>query len=155
MSRGGLLIIAAFLLPAALLVAACGGASKDVFDEPPENTKLAVRLDEYKVETRPGEPTEAVIRLATQNTGTIAHELKVIRTDLAADALPQKGGVVDESQVQVVAKSKELKRRDKATLDVKLQPGSYVFICNISGHYALGMRAGIKVVAAPSGSAPY
>ena len=154
MSRGGLLLIAASLLPAALLVAACGGASKDVFDEPPESAKLAVRLDEYKVETRPGEATEAVTRLATQNTGTIAHELKVVRTDLAADALPQKGGVVDESQLQVVAKSKELKRRDKATLDVKLQPGSYVLICNISGHYALGMHAGIKVVAS-AGSAPY
>ena len=90
------------LLTTALVIvatAACGGGAKDVFDDPPDASKLAVRLSEYKIESK-GDATDA-------------------KTDL--------------------------KRRDKVTLDVKLQPGSYVLFCNVSGHYQLGMHTGFKV----------
>ncbi len=32
-----------------------------------------------------------------------------------------------------------------ATITADLQPGSYLIICNIAGHYQLGMRAALKV----------
>jgi uncharacterized cupredoxin-like copper-binding protein len=129
---------------AVLLACACGGGAKDVFDDPTSPSKLAVRLDEYKIETK-GDPTAAVTQLNVQNTGTATHELKLIRTDLEPDALPRKGADVDESQVTVVTKATDLKRRDRESLDVKLELGSYVLICNVSGHYQLGMRTAIEV----------
>lgn len=131
---------------AALAVAACGGGAKDVFDDPPDATKVAVRLSEYKIETK-GEATDAVTQLVVQNTGTVTHDIKVLRTDLAPDALPRSGADVDENKVDIVAKATGFKRRDRKTLDVKLQPGNYVLICNVSGHYQLGMRTGLKVTA--------
>ena len=134
------------LLVAATLVAACGGGAKDVFDDPPDATKLAVRLSEYKIETK-GEPTDAVTKLNVQNTGTVTHDIKLVRTDLAPDALPRKDADVDESKVEILAKATDLKRRDRATLDVKLQPGNYVLFCNVSGHYKLGMHTGFEVSA--------
>ena len=126
--------------------AACGGGAKDVFDDPPDASKLAVRLTEYKIETR-GEATETVTKLVAQNTGTVTHDLKLVRTDLASDALPRKDADVDEGKLDILAKKTDIKRRDKVTLDVKLQAGSYVLFCNVSGHYQLGMHTGFKVSA--------
>jgi uncharacterized cupredoxin-like copper-binding protein len=125
---------------------ACGGGSKDVFDDPPDATKLAVRLSEYKIETK-GDLTDAVTKLSVQNTGTVVHDIKLVRTDLAPDALPKSGADVDEGKLDILAKKTDMKRRDKAELDVKLQPGSYVLFCNVSGHYQLGMHTGFKVTA--------
>src|SRR4051812_10213960 len=79
----------AILLPMALLVvtvAGCGGSAQDVFDDAPDATKLAARLSEYKIETK-GTPTDAVTKLVAQNTGTVTHDIKLVRTDLAPDAL--------------------------------------------------------------------
>ena len=129
---------------AVLLACACGGGAKDVFDDPQSPSKLAVRLDEYKIETK-GDTTVAISQLNVQNTGTATHELKLIRTDLAPDSLPRKGADVDEGQVTVVAKATELKRRDRESVDVELERGSYVLICNVPGHYQLGMRTAIEV----------
>jgi hypothetical protein len=143
------LIRPVFLLSVAFLAvtaAACGGNSKDVFDDAPDATKLAVRLTEYKIETR-GDATDAVTKLSVQNTGTVTHDIKLVRTDLASGALPRSGADVDEGKLDILAKKTDLKRRDKATLDVKLQPGSYVLFCNVSGHYQLGMHTGFKVTA--------
>src|SRR4051794_2818782 len=139
----------AVLLPMALLViavASCGGGAKDVFDDAPDASKLAVRLSEYKIETK-GNPTDAVTRLVAQNTGTVTHEFKLVRTDLAPDALPRSGADVDESKLDILAKKTDMKRRDRTELDVKLQPGNYVLFCNVSGHYQLGMHTGVKVEA--------
>ena len=132
---------------ALLAVAAvgCGGGTKDVFDDAPDATKLAVRLSEYKIETK-GNPTDAVTRLVAQNTGTVTHDIKLVRTDLAPAALPKNGADVDESKLDVLAKKTDIKRRDRVEFDVKLQPGSYVLFCNVSGHYQLGMHTGFKVV---------
>lgn len=115
-----------------------------MFDDPLDPTKLAVRESEYKIETK-GDPTAAVTKLVVQNTGTITHDIKLARTDLAPDALPKNGADVDEGKLDVIAKKTDLKRRDRVTLDVKLQPGSYVLFCNVSGHYQLGMRTGVTV----------
>lgn len=105
----------------------------------------SVRLDEWSIvlgsTTLPPGPR----KLQVQNVGTQTHEVIIIRTALEPDKLPMQSGVVNLSGLEVVARKENLKRREKATLDVNLTPGSYVFICNISGHYTLGMRAGLTV----------
>jgi hypothetical protein len=147
LKRRSLVLALPALLLAATLAAACGGA-KDVFDDPLDPSVVAVRLTEYKIETR-GEATDAVTKLNVQNTGTVTHDIKVVKTDLAPDALPRKDADVDESKVDIIAKATDLRRRDRKTLDVKLQPGNYVLICNVSGHYQLGMRTAFRVAAKP------
>jgi len=141
--RPGALLAIVLLVAAA---AACGGGAKDVFDDAPDAAKLAVRLSEYKIETK-GDATDAVTKLVAQNTGTVTHDIKLARTDLAPDALPRSGSDVDESKLDVLTKKTDVKRRDKVTLDVNLRPGSYVLFCNVSGHYQLGMHTGFKVTA--------
>ena len=84
---------------------------------------------------------------AISNEGLLIHNLRVIRTDLDADALPldPSGSLVDEDQVNVVASVAELTGGESAELAVDLEAGSYVLICNIAGHYAAGMHTGFTV----------
>ena len=69
----------------------------------------------------------------------------MIRSDLAADALPTEGGLVPASDVDLVAEIEEFPASTTQQLTLNLSAGGYVLICNIPGHYDLGMRAGFTV----------
>ncbi|MDE2696934.1 MAG: hypothetical protein OXH97_10535 [Chloroflexota bacterium] len=76
------------------------------------------------------------------NEGAVVHDLWVVRTDLAYDALPVEGGVaVTGGQNEVIDKVLETDAGSKVSLTVNLEPGNYALICNIPAHYQLGMRA--------------
>ena len=72
-------------------------------------------------------------------------ELVVIRTDLAADALPVSGATVDESQLDVLGRTDTIGGGESETLSLNLSAGSYVLICNVPGHWGLGMRSSLTV----------
>ncbi len=76
------------------------------------------------------------------NEGAVVHDLWVVRTDLAYDALPVEGGLaVTGGQNEVIDKVLETDAGSKVSLTVNLEPGNYALICNIPAHYQLGMRA--------------
>ena len=79
------------------------------------------------------------------NDGAVLHNFVVIRTDAAADALPVAGAAVDEGAVDVVGRIDDLFGGDTRDATVTLTPGNYVLICNIPGHYQLGMTAAFTV----------
>jgi len=73
----------------------------------------------------------------------------VFQTDLAEDQLPVKddGNEVDEEGegLTAVDEQEDIAANSSATLTVDLQPGTYVVICNLPGHYKLGMHATLTV----------
>ena len=76
------------------------------------------------------------------NEGAVVHDLWVVRTDLAYDALPVEGGLaVTGGANEVIDKVLETDAGTTISLTVDLAPGSYALICNIPAHYQLGMRA--------------
>ncbi len=105
----------------------------------------SIRLSEWKIEAGSSELAAGSVKLQVQNVGTQAHDIFVIRTDLAADKLPVKSGTVDLNGLEVAGSKKDIERREKTSLEVELNPGAYVLICNISGHYALGMHTSLVV----------
>ncbi|MDA0366737.1 MAG: sulfocyanin-like copper-binding protein, partial [Chloroflexi bacterium] len=79
------------------------------------------------------------------NEGAILHNLRVVRSDLAADALPVAGGQVDENAVDVKLRIDDIAGGETKGGQADLEGGSYVLICNIPGHYQLGMYASFTV----------
>jgi uncharacterized cupredoxin-like copper-binding protein len=75
------------------------------------------------------------------------HELKVIKTDLAPDQLPVDGATakVREDGIQNVGGLENISGGASRKLVIELAPGQYVLICNVAGHYQLGMRVGLEV----------
>ena len=86
---------------------------------------------------------------AFTNNGKQGHEFLFIRTDLPASALPvdADGRVVEESPLlhNVVDSGDGLKVGGTQSLPVKLAPGHYVAVCNLSNHYELGMKLDVTV----------
>ena len=81
--------------------------------------------------------------MTARNVGKQQHEFVLLRTDKAPDAIPLEGDKASEADS--VGEISEQDPGDSATHSFKLTPGKYVFICNVDGHYKLGMRGSLDV----------
>jgi uncharacterized cupredoxin-like copper-binding protein len=99
------------------------------------------------------------VTFTVKNLGTIDHELVVLQTSLPFDKLPitdandppvpVKTGADKVSEAADIGETGDpnLKPGDTRIFVIKkMVPGKYVLVCNIAGHYALGMRAPFTVV---------
>jgi hypothetical protein len=138
----------AVLFAALLSMTACGGG---------EETTVAVTLQEYAILPAQDSAPAGTVTFDAENTGPDrAHELVVIRTDLAPEALPTaEDGSVDEAGegVEVIGEIEEFAAGSSETRAFELEAGSYVLVCNVVeeeggetlAHYTLGMRTGFTV----------
>jgi uncharacterized cupredoxin-like copper-binding protein len=89
---------------------------------------------------------------AYTNKGSVPHELLLFRTDLPGRALPLKlDGDVDEESplLQSFADSGNATSTgasESVPTKAALVPGHYVAVCNLPGHYRLGMWLDVTVV---------
>ncbi|MCH8025343.1 MAG: hypothetical protein IH866_00990 [Chloroflexi bacterium] len=165
------LLIGVVVFMAGLAAAACGGGGDGGGDDsgdsepeptattaaqPPAGSEVDVRLFEWTVDAGVESVAAGTVTFNAANIGGIGHNLVVIRSDLAADALPViKGGGVDEasSAIEVVGKIEELEPGLDESMVLDLEPGVYALICNIvdeddagrRSHYQLGMRIELQV----------
>ena len=163
MSIGAVVTLFA-LLSVLLFVAACGDDGGDVDPtaaeptEPAEpdptaaepaadETSVDVRLIEFAVELSVDSVPAGAVTFNANSEGAVLHNLKVIATDIAPDALPVDDALflVDEEQVDIVASTADLDPGEEETLTVELAAGNYVLICNIAGHYEGGMTVAFTV----------
>ena len=84
------------------------------------------------------------------NNGKEGHEIVMFRTTLAADNLPlnSDGDVNEEApQLTSVGDSGDAlpPGQTKSFTTSDLRPGHYVAVCNLPGHYKLGMHINIQV----------
>ena len=81
------------------------------------------------------------------NDGPSVHEFVVFQTDFAEDAIPTADGLIDEATdgITVVDEIEDIAAGSAPTLSVSLDPGSYVIVCNIVGHYESGMHVALTV----------
>jgi uncharacterized cupredoxin-like copper-binding protein len=84
------------------------------------------------------------LRLTLRNEGSVAHEFVVLRTpaDPAALEVGTDGRVSEDASIGEVA---ETASGTSKSATFELQPGRYVFVCNLPGHYGRGMRGAIVV----------
>ena len=77
----------------------------------------------------------------TNNSKDTIHEMIVMKLDKAGDALPYVAAEnrVDEDKAGDKGEVSELDPGASGSLTVVLQPGKYLLICNVPGHYASGM----------------
>lgn len=81
------------------------------------------------------------------NRGQISHELIVIKTDISSDKLPILGGQVEEEKAGVViGRVSNLQPGETRQFYMNnIEPGRYVLIDNIPGHYEQGMHASFLI----------
>ena len=130
-------VLAAILV----LTAACAAPASDTGEIP----GLYLDLSDFKIIT--DHPTVAAGHLVfgIRNHAAMAHEVKVIKTEIDADKLPIDGASAKASEAGKVGEILNIGAGASSKLALDLTPGKYVLICNIAGHYQLGMRVALEV----------
>ena len=120
---------------------------------------VGVELAEFSITAGASTIEAGAVTLNVDNLGSFGHELLVVRTDLAADALPTGpgDGQADESQLDVVGEVRPaFDGGTSQTVTLNLEAGGYVLICNIfndafpPGHYGRRMATSLTVTPVPA-----
>jgi uncharacterized cupredoxin-like copper-binding protein len=84
-----------------------------------------------------------------KNTGTIVHELVMFKTKSAnaVVALDKDGALVEDSPEikDVLDSGSGLQPGETRILGANLEPGTYILVCNLPGHYKFGMHLNVTV----------
>ena len=133
--------LATALAACALALGACSSAPQaDVSDAP-----LVVELRDYSLKPNVPSVKAGKVKIGIRNLAGMAHDLTVIRTDLPEDKLPIDTASAKAKEDGKVGKLDLIGAGRVAALTVDLTPGTYVLVCNVAGHYQLGMHATLKV----------
>jgi uncharacterized cupredoxin-like copper-binding protein len=131
----------ALLLGVALTIAACAGAAETI----PPDVDLAVTMKDYRVELSVETVKAGTVKIGVRNAGGMEHSFELIKTDLPFDKLPVDSGAAKAKEDGLIKQVKSLGVGKVSVVTADLAAGSYVIICNIAGHYQLGMRAALIV----------
>jgi uncharacterized cupredoxin-like copper-binding protein len=134
-------------------VSACSGSTSTTAASPTSTAgAVTVQLKEFSITPSTTSIPAGKVTFNPENVGGVTHEMVIIRTDDAPDALPtEKDGTANEDAKGLtgIDEVEDIAPGAPGSLTVDLAPGSYVMICNIldsgNAHYSLGMRAGFTV----------
>lgn len=131
-----LVAIALLVLP---LLAACGGGGSTTI-----NAELTgdYHINLSSTTAKAGDVTFHITNTATD----VEHEFVVVTTDLAPADFPlDADGNVDEEQLTVLDEQEAIQAGDTVDFTVHMDPGHYVIMCNLPGHFAQGMHVEFTV----------
>ncbi len=123
-----------------LFIAACGGSASVT------GGTVNATLTDSKIVLDNAALSSGKVTFNVKNTGTMVHELVVLKTDLAADKIPANAdepGKMSEDGSQ--GESGDLNVGETKAFTLDLAPGKYVLMCNQTGHYLLGMHIAFVV----------
>ena len=108
--------------------------------EPGKTTDMSAATMGIKAMPDQAKPGVVTFKVTNNSKDTI-HEMIVMQLDKAGDALPYIAAEnrVDEDKAGDKGEVSELDPGASGSLTVALQPGKYLLICNVPGHYASGM----------------
>jgi plastocyanin len=130
----------ALLVGLAVTIAACAGASETI----PADVDVAVRMQDYRVLLSVDTVKPGTVKFGVKNEGGMEHSFELLRTDLPFDKIPTTGDAKARED-GLVKQVKSLGVGKVSVVTVDLAAGNYVIICNVAGHYQLGMRAALTV----------
>ena len=113
-----------------------------------EQVYIPAALSEWHVAV-PSTIKAGTVNLETANFGTIQHELLVFKSDVPASAFPvdKNGNIIEDGPgITLVSDGDNIDpgKTQARTVDLT-QPGTYLFLCNIPGHFKAGMFSVVTV----------
>ena len=78
---------------------------------------------------------------------SVVHEMLVVAVDSPDAPLPYDFSkqIIPEDQVKVLVETSELQPNASKSIELTLEPGNYLLVCNVPGHYAAGMVLAFNV----------
>lgn len=131
-----------------VLIATLLAVSLAACDNGDDTQTINVDLSELAVKASATTVAPGYVLFKPSNKGSLPHEMVVIKTDLAVDALPVEDAKVVEARTgELIGEIEpdELGPGASREKTLELKAGKYALICNIAGHYQNGMRAALEV----------
>ena len=129
------------LMALVLLVAACANPAESA----PAGSQVVAELSDYKIVVNVPSVKAGKIKIGIRNLAAMEHSFQVLKTDLPPDKLPVDGASAKAKEDGKVGDIPSIPAGKSASVTVDLVPRKYVFICNVAGHYQLGMHTGFTV----------
>lgn len=127
------------ILCVAVIVAAAACAGPDEA----AGSQLVAEMRDHSFELSTSSVRAGKVSIGVRNRGGTAHDLVVLRSDRPADGLEVAGlRAVEEGRIGAIDQIAPGRSRK---LELDLEPGRYLLICNVPTHYQLGMRAVLTV----------
>ncbi|WP_051471238.1 plastocyanin/azurin family copper-binding protein [Patulibacter minatonensis] len=105
--------------------------------------KVTIDASEFKFAPTSMTAKAGKLTIEMNNIGKVEHELVLLKTTQKADGLKVTGGRVSEDDS--VGEVSETAGGKAKSHTFTLKPGTYVYVCNIPGHYMDGMRGTLVV----------
>ena len=138
-----MIALSSVALVAGLVVTGCGPAPT------PTPASVRVTLDEWSVKPSVASVPAGKVTFQVVNQGKIEHELVLLKTDLAANALKARAAEPDKVDEEAGAKNmgeiEDVGTGASKSETFDLAPGKYVLVCNVAGHYKSGMATAFEV----------
>jgi uncharacterized cupredoxin-like copper-binding protein len=131
-------IVFAFLAASAVRAAQSRPSAAAV---PTAKATVKATLTEMRITVSRTRVPAGKVTFVVRNTGTVEHELLVIPWPKAGKLSIAHFRADEGASLGEVS---ELKPGKTGRVTVELAPGRYLLICNLSGHYQLGMQASIE-----------
>lgn len=98
---------------------------------------LAVRLHDYAIQPAVLQSVAGVVTIETVNDDGVPHDVTLLRTARARDALPTTGIRVaeDDPSIEIVGRTPRLGGGGTSSVTMSLEPGTYVLVCTVPHHY--------------------
>lgn len=129
-----------------------GGSSTGAKQKPPapgpkkaQGGKLPMQMGEMFFRPKQVTASAGKLRVTEKNGGQVTHEFILVRSSAAPGSLAAPGGEVDEKTLRIVGEIADVAPGKSKAKTFNLKPGSYVYICNVPGHYSAGMNGALSV----------
>jgi uncharacterized cupredoxin-like copper-binding protein len=138
-------VVAAIAALAMLAFAACGSEGSNNGSQGSSKadkaTQVAVTLDDYSIEPSSTSVPAGDITFSVENLGATKHEMVVIRTDVDVADIPVENHEANEEApgMTPIGEVEDVQPGASAELRLTLEPGRYLFLCNIPKHLERGM----------------
>ena len=129
------------LMALVLLVVACAAPAEGA----PSDSQVVAEMTDYKITVNVASVKAGKVKIGVRNLATMEHSFEVLKTDLAHDKIPGDAATAKAKEDGKVGEIRSIPAGKSAAVTIDLVPGKYVFICNIAGHYQLGMHVGFTV----------
>lgn len=128
-----------WIVPAiAILVVACAPVSSG-------GEKVQVDLVDFDISIAPDVASAGTLDLVIANDGALVHEIEIFAGASVGQSLTVSNSVADTTGLDLIDEVENVLPSSTAQLVVDLDPGTYLVICNLPGHYEQGMSTYLTV----------
>jgi uncharacterized cupredoxin-like copper-binding protein len=106
---------------------------------------VATTITDSSLTLSPSSSEAGETTFEVSNSGGQIHELEIFEGDVAHDALPVENNVAKTDGLELVDEVEDIAPSTTAELTVDLEPGNYVIVCNLPGHYEAGLHSGFTI----------